>query len=57
MNNIILLVIMAVLMAVVSPLAIIWALNTLLSLAIPYNVWTYLATLVLFSTIKVKHSK
>ncbi len=32
---------------VLSPLAIIWALNTLFLLAIPYNFWTWLAVVVL----------
>jgi len=35
-------------LAAAFPLAIIWALNTLFpALAIPYNFWTWLATLVL----------
>jgi len=35
-------------LAALMPLAVIWALNTLFpALAIPYNFWTWLATLVL----------
>ena len=33
------------------PLAVIWALNTLFALGIPYTFWTWLAVLVLNTTI------
>lgn len=33
------------------PLAVIWALNTLFALGIPYTFWTWLAVLVLNATI------
>lgn len=43
--------VLLVLTALVTPLAIIWSLNTLFSsLAIPYNIWTYLAVIVLNAT-------
>ena len=38
---------LVVALLVLSPLAIIWALNTLFLLAIPYNFWTWLAVVVL----------
>jgi hypothetical protein len=34
-----------IILIIVSPLLSIWALNTLFSLSIPTNIWTYLATL------------
>ncbi len=42
-----LIVALVVVVIVLSPLAIIWALNTLFLLAIPYNFWTWLAVVVL----------
>jgi hypothetical protein len=41
-----------VVLILAGPLLIIWALNTLFpALAIPYNVWTWLAALILGSTL------
>lgn len=34
-------------LVVIVPLALIWALNTLFGLGIPYNLWTWLAMLIL----------
>jgi hypothetical protein len=43
---------LAIFLIVVAPLAIIWSLNTLFPvLAIPYTFWTWLATVVLASTV------
>lgn len=39
-----------VLLVMFAPLAVIWALNTLFALAIPYTFWTWLAMLVLTAT-------
>jgi hypothetical protein len=36
---------------VISPLALVWSLNTLFALGIPYTFWTWLAMLVLGGTI------
>ena len=48
--------IIIVVMIVLFPIAIIWALNTLLGLGIPINIWTWLAVVVLLvalGTVKV----
>ncbi len=45
-----LLIILAII--VVGPVLMIWALNTLFALAIPYTIWTWLAVLILGSAIK-----
>jgi hypothetical protein len=56
MKNFIMLVMIAALimfLIVAGPLAIIWALNVLFPvLAIPYNVWTWLAALILSTVVK-----
>jgi uncharacterized protein YqhQ len=56
MKNFIMLVMIAALimfLVVAGPLAIIWALNVLFPvLAIPYNVWTWLAALILSTVVK-----
>jgi hypothetical protein len=56
MKNFIMLVMIAALimfLVVAGPLAIIWALNMLFPvLAIPYNVWTWLAALILSTALK-----
>lgn len=36
-----------IILAVLSPLAVIWSMNTLFALDIPYTFWTWLATLIL----------
>lgn len=41
------LILLAVLLVIFGPLAIIWSLNTLFALAIPYTFWTWLAVVVL----------
>jgi len=44
-----------VLAVLLSPLVFVWSLNTLFpTLAIPYNIWTWLATLILVGLIKSK---
>ncbi len=59
--GILLIVGLVIALLVLSPLAIIWALNTLFLLAIPYNLWTWLAVVVLLvllggSRAKVRNS-
>lgn len=50
------LILLTIVGIVLSPLAIIWSLNTLFPvLAIPYTFWTWLATLVLFMCINTSH--
>lgn len=44
-------VIVAIVLIFLGPLAVIWALNTLFALGIPYTFWTWLAVLVLNTTI------
>lgn len=39
------------------PFAIIWALNTLFSLSIPFTFWTWLSAFVLFGALKMKLTK
>jgi hypothetical protein len=41
-----------VVLAVITPLVVIWALNTLLSLGIAYTVWTWLAVIILLGAFK-----
>jgi hypothetical protein len=57
---ILLAVIAAIALIIVGPLIIIWSMNTLFPvLAIPYDIWTWLATVFLFASIRanvsVKH--
>lgn len=40
-------VLLALLLCIAGPLAVIWALNTLFGLGIVYNIWSWLAVLVL----------
>lgn len=48
MKSAITIFILALILAIVGPIATIWALNTLFpQLAIPLNIWTYLAVAVL----------
>lgn len=44
-------VVVAIVLIFLWPLAVIWALNTLFVLGIPYTFWTWLAVLVLNATI------
>jgi hypothetical protein len=41
-----------VVLAVITPLVVIWALNTLFSLGIAYTVWTWLAVIILLGAFK-----
>jgi hypothetical protein len=57
---ILLAVIAAIALIILGPLIIIWSMNTLFPvLAIPYDIWTWLATVFLFAAIRanvsVKH--
>jgi hypothetical protein len=51
-NPLKMLAILALVIAIIilAPLAVIWALNTLFSMGIAYNIWTWLAVLVLTAT-------
>jgi hypothetical protein len=54
---ILLAVIAAIALIIVGPLIIIWSMNTLFPvLAIPYNIWTWLATVFLFAAIRANVS-
>lgn len=49
------LILLVVAIIIAGPLLLIWSLNTLFPLlAIPYNIWTWLATLILSVAIKSK---
>lgn len=55
MYKLILLILLIVVALAVSPLLIIWSLNTLFpTLVIPYTIWTWLAALVLFASVSYK---
>lgn len=43
-------ILFVILLVIFAPFAVIWALNTLFALAIPYTFWTWLAMLVLTAT-------
>lgn len=49
-SKLIAVLVFAILLLLFAPLAVIWALNTLFALAIPYTFWTWLAMLVLTGT-------
>ena len=54
---ILLALIAAIALVIVGPLIIIWSMNTLFPvLAIPYDVWTWLATVFLFAAIRANVS-
>lgn len=44
-------ILLIILLVVLMPLAVIWALNTLFALSIAYTFWTWLAVLILAGTI------
>ena len=46
-TTIVLAVIALILLVIFAPLAVIWSLNTLFTLAIPYNFYTWLAVVVM----------
>jgi len=47
-----------ILTVLLSPLFIVWSLNTLFpALSIPYNFWTWLAAIVLFGIVKAPNIK
>jgi tryptophan-rich sensory protein len=49
--------ILAIFLIIVGPLITIWSLNTLFPvLAIPYNIWTWLATVFIFTAIRANVS-
>jgi hypothetical protein len=46
-------VIVVIALVIVGPLIIIWSMNTLFPmLAIPYDIWTWLATVFLFAAVR-----
>jgi len=50
---ILLAVIVVIALVIVGPLIIIWSMNTLFPmLAIPYDIWTWLATVFLFAAVR-----
>jgi hypothetical protein len=50
-------VIAAIALVIVGPLIIIWSMNTLFPvLAIPYDIWTWLATVFLFAAVRANVS-
>lgn len=52
------LVLLIIILLIVGPLITIWALNTIFPvLVIPYTFWTWLATLILTSSLLYKSSK
>jgi len=58
MNNgtaIIFLVLLVVVLAVLSPLALVWSINTLFGTTIAYGFWEWLAALVLLSFFQSKN--
>ena len=50
-------VILAVAYISLMPFAVIWALNTLLHLSIPFTFWTWLSAFVLLGALKMKLTK
>lgn len=49
------LILLVIAIIIAGPLLLIWSLNTLFPLlAIPYNIWTWLATLILSGAVKSK---
>ncbi len=57
MPFLIILLLVAVPLIAAGPLIILWALNTLFGLGIPYTFWTWLATAILTSVIKIQVKK
>lgn len=57
MPFLIILVIFIVPLIAAGPLIILWALNTLFGLGIPYTFWTWLATAILTGAIKIQVKK
>jgi hypothetical protein len=54
---ILLAMIAAIALVIVGPLIIIWSMNTLFPvLAIPYDIWTWLATVFLFAAVRANVS-
>jgi hypothetical protein len=53
-NAVIILIVIAVIaLLIVGPLIVIWSMNTLFPvLAIPYDIWTWLATVFLFAAVR-----
>ena len=49
--------IVAIALVIIGPLIIIWSMNTLFPvLAIPYDIWTWLATVFLFAAVRANVS-
>jgi hypothetical protein len=51
------LIILIILLITIGPLAVIWALNTLFGLTIPFTIWTWLAVIILNLTISSTNIK
>ena len=49
-----LIILVAAVLIVIGPLAVLWALNTLFMLGIPYTFWTWLAVWILAGLFKTK---
>ena len=47
-------ILLAAVLIVLGPLAVLWALNTLFMLSIPYTFWTWLAVWILAGVFKTK---
>jgi hypothetical protein len=54
--NIIVLSFLVVALIIAGPLLLIWALNTLFGLGIAYNIWTWLAALILGGAVSGRKS-
>jgi hypothetical protein len=51
------LITLIILLITIGPLAVIWALNTLFGLTIPFTIWTWLAVIILNLTISSTNIK
>lgn len=51
---IIFLIIVLIAIIIAGPLLVLWALNTLFGLGIDYNIWTWLAVVILVSAVRAK---
>lgn len=49
-----LIILFAAILIVIGPILIIWSLNTLFGMGIPFTIWTWLAVVILGSVFKTK---
>lgn len=49
-----LIILLAAILIVIGPILIIWSLNTLFGMGIPFTIWTWLAVVILGSVFKTK---